>query len=79
VVEAYDRSAMWVAEDNLSTHIDELIDKEEAALEHLLVDKHGTLRLVATTKKIDNRSGVKPGQGASAMVIIEPSRKVSML
>ena len=37
------------------------------------------LACVATTRKIDSRSGVSPGHGASAMVIIEPSRNVSML
>ena len=36
------------------------------------------LACVATTRKIDSRSGVSPGHGASAMVMIEPSMKLSM-
>ena len=37
------------------------------------------LAWVATTRNIESRSGVSPGHGASAMVMMEPSRKVSML
>ena len=36
------------------------------------------LACVATTRKIDSRSGVNPGHGASAMVMIEPSMNDSM-
>ena len=45
VVVADDRGAVRVAEDNLRPHVDELVDEEEAALEHLLVDEHGALGL----------------------------------
>ena len=44
-VVAYDGGAVRVAEDDLRTHVDELVDEEEAALEHLLVYEHGTLCL----------------------------------
>ena len=40
-----DRSTVGVTQDNLRTHIYELIDEEQAALEHLLVDEHSTLSL----------------------------------
>ena len=36
---------MGVAEDNLGTHVDELVDEEQAALEHLLVEQHGATSL----------------------------------
>ena len=39
-----------VAEYNLGSHIDEFIDKEEAALEHLLVDKHAASGLYGCDK-----------------------------
>jgi hypothetical protein len=39
-VVAYDNSAMGVAEDDLGTHVDEFVNEEQAALKHLLVEKH---------------------------------------
>ena len=36
---------MWIAEDDLGSHINELVDKEEAALKHLLMDQNRTLAL----------------------------------
>ena len=45
VVEADDIGTMGVAEDDLRTHVDEFVDEEQAALEHLLVDEHGALGL----------------------------------
>ena len=36
---------MWVAEDNLCAHIDELIHKEETALKHLLMNEDCPLGL----------------------------------
>ena len=40
-----DCCSVWVAEDNLCAHINQLIHKEQAALKHLLVNKHCSLRL----------------------------------
>ena len=33
---------MRVTKDNLRSHVDQLIHKEQAALEHLLMDQHAT-------------------------------------
>ena len=44
-VEADDIGTVRVAEDDLRTHVDELVHKEQAALEHLLVDEHGAFGL----------------------------------
>ena len=35
-----DNCTVGIAEDNLCTHVDQLVDKEQAALEHLLVEQH---------------------------------------
>ena len=40
VVVAYDSSSVWVAQDNLGSHIDEFIYEEESALEHFLMNQH---------------------------------------
>ena len=45
VVVAYDRSSVWVAQDNLGSHIDEFIYEEESALEHFLVNQYRTFCL----------------------------------
>ena len=45
VVMAHYHCPVRIAEDNLRTHVNELVNKEEAALEHLLVDEHATLAL----------------------------------
>ena len=37
---AHDDGTMGIAEDDLRTHVDELVDKEQTALEHLLVEEH---------------------------------------
>ena len=42
---AYYHSSMRVAEDNLGAHVDELIDEEQTALEHLLMEQYGAARL----------------------------------
>jgi hypothetical protein len=43
VVVTYHNGSVWVAKDNLCAHINKLIDKKQAALEHLLVNKDGAL------------------------------------
>ena len=45
VVMANDDSSVGVAEYDLCAHVDEFVDEEEAALEHLLVDEHCSLGL----------------------------------
>ena len=39
-VVTHDDGTVGVAENDLRTHIDELVDEEQAALEHLLVEEH---------------------------------------
>ena len=41
-VVAYNHSAMGIAKDNLSAHIDQLVDKEQSALKHLLMEQYRT-------------------------------------
>ena len=45
MVVSYDDSTVRVAEDDLGTHIDEFIDKEQTALEHLLMNQNASLAL----------------------------------
>jgi len=45
VVVSDDDGTVRVAEDDLGAHVDEFIDEEEAAFEHLLMDEHGTFGL----------------------------------
>ena len=47
-----------VAEDNLGSHIDELVDKEQATLKHLLVDEHRA----ASLGGYDNHDGQQVGR-----------------
>ena len=70
VVVSDDDGTMRIAENDLSPHVDQFVCEEETALEHLLMDQ--------TTSMTESRSGVSPGHGASAIVIIEPSRKDSI-
>ena len=69
----YDNGAVGVAKDDLGAHVNELINKKQPALKHFLVEKHAALACVATVMSTDSRSGVSPGHGASASVMIEPS------
>ena len=66
-----DDSTVRVAKYYLCPHIDEFVHEKESALEHFLV--YQDTAFVATTSITLSRSGVSPGQGASAMVIMEPS------
>ena len=45
VVETNHRGTVRVAENDLRTHVDEFVDKEQAALKHLLVYQHAALGL----------------------------------
>ena len=71
VVVPDDRGPVRVAEDYLRPHVYQFVHEKEAAFKHLLVDEHRTLRL--RRRHEEDRK-----QGASAMVIIEPSRNVSI-
>ena len=42
VVVADDYSTVWIAKDNLSSHIDEFINEEQTALKHFLMEQHAT-------------------------------------
>ena len=42
---------MRITEDDLCAHVDELIDEEESAFEHLLVNQHGTFGLCGCNKE----------------------------
>lgn len=39
-VVTYNYSTVWVAEYYLCTHVNQFVDKEQSALEHLLVEQH---------------------------------------
>ncbi len=45
MVMSHDYGPVRVAEDDLRSHVDKLVDEKEAALEHLLVDKDAALAL----------------------------------
>ena len=45
MVMSHDHSPVRVTENDLSAHVDELVDKEETALEHLLMDQDATSAL----------------------------------
>ena len=64
---------MRVTQNDFGSHIDEFIDKEQTALKHFLMDRHISSRLGRDYEHYTPKSGVKPGQGASATVKIEPS------
>ena len=42
---SYDYGAVRIAEDYLCAHVDEQVEEEKAALEHLLVDQHAAREL----------------------------------
>ena len=44
-VMAYNDSTMRIAEDYLGTHIYEFVDKDQATLEHLLMEQYGAASL----------------------------------
>ena len=63
MVVAHDHGAVRVAEDNLRTHVDELVGEEEAALEHLLVEEHAALRLGGHHQQHRQQVGGEAGPG----------------
>ena len=58
-VVAYDDGTMGVAEDNLCAHIDESVNKEQTALEHLLVEQHRTASLCGYDDEYGEQVGSK--------------------
>ena len=55
---------MRVAEDDPGAHPDELVDEEETALEHLLEDEHGAVRLRRRHDRDRGQVGRERGPGA---------------
>ena len=55
MVVAHHHSTVRVAENNLCTHIDELVDEEQSALEHLLMEEHAATCLCRHNE--ENRRG----------------------
>ena len=51
MVMANNNRTVRVAEDDLCTHINQFIDKEETRFEHLLVNEHGAFRLGSDHKE----------------------------
>lgn len=77
VVLTHDDGAVRVAEDDLRAHVDELVDEEETALEHLLMDKHGAAGLGGYDEEHGEQVRRRPGHGASASVMMVPSMNES--
>ena len=63
VVVSDDDGAVGVAEDDLCAHVDELVDEEEAALEHLLMDEHGAFGLGGDDEEDAQQVGREAGPG----------------
>ena len=61
MVVTYHHGTMRVAKDDLSTHVDELVYKEEPALKHLLVNQHRTLGLRADHQQDAQQVGCETG------------------
>ena len=70
---------MRVAQDNLGTHIYQLVDEEQTALEHLLMYQYRAASLSSHHDETERRSGVSPGHGASAKVRMVPSMNESTM
>ena len=60
---AHHHGAVGVAKDNLCTHVDELVDEEQAALKHLLVDEHAALGLSGNHEQHRDEVGGETGPG----------------
>lgn len=75
----HDDGAVRVAEDDLCPHVYELVDEEEAALKHLLMDEHGAARLCRHDEEHGEQVGRQTRQGASASVMMVPSMNESTI
>src|SRR5207342_1297675 len=58
-------SSMRITEDDSRSHRDELVHEEEAALEHLLEDEHGSVRLGRAGERDRGQIGGKRGPDAA--------------
>ena len=63
VVKTDHYSSVWIAEHDLGTHVDEIVDKEEAAFKHLLVDQHRTAALGGGDEHHAQEVGGESGPG----------------
>ena len=59
-------------------HVDEFVDEEEAAFEHLLVEKHAALGLRGHDEQNRKEVGGEPRPGRVANVMKEPSMNDSI-
>ena len=66
LVVADDDGAVRVAQDDLCAHVYELIDEEESAFEHLLVDEHRAFGLCADHEQYAEQVGCESGPGCVA-------------
>lgn len=67
-----------IAKNDLRSHVDQFVDKEETAFEHLLMDQHTADSLRRHNEEDTQQVRRQSGQGASAIVIMEPSINVSI-
>ena len=51
MVMTYDHGTMRITKNDLRAHVDEFINKEQTALEHLLMNEHATLCLCCHDEK----------------------------
>ena len=66
-------SSVWITQNYFCSHVNQFINKEQTAFKHFLMNQDSSFCLSSNTKTILNKSGVNPGQGASATVKTEPS------
>ena len=59
VVVSDNNGSVWVTKNDLRTHIDEFVDKEKSALEHLLVEEHTSLCLCGDDEQHREQVGGK--------------------
>ena len=60
MVVADDNGAVRVAEDDLRAHVDEFVDEEESAFEHLLMEEHAASRLCGDRDEHREQVGGEP-------------------
>lgn len=78
MVVAYDDSPMRIAQYDLGSHIYEFVYEKQTAFKHLLMYEHTALALGSDHQKYAQQVGSETEYGASARVMMEPSRKDSM-
>ena len=78
VVKTDHDSTVRIAQHYLCTHIDQTVDEEQTALEHLLMYQHRAATLRGHYEHHRQQVGRQPRHGASAIFSIEPSSAVSI-